>query len=299
MNDYFKIFFENVKESFRESWLSLVSAIPNILLAILIITIGFLLAGKVAKLSRGAVSRRTNDVITINFLSKAVKLIFVAIVIMYALKVAGLQSIAAGFFAAAGASAVIIGFAFRDIGENFISGIILSFNRPFNVNDTVSIGDIFGKVKNIEFRYTKLKTFDGRDVYIPNSDVITKPVYNFTEDGYFRFDFLVGIGYEDNIENAEKLIMEVLGRSPGVYQDDAHEYFVFVEQLAASTVNLKVHFWIKTFEYGREALLIKGKIISEVKSALIKEGFNLPADIREIKLYNSQSTIPISILPES
>lgn len=116
-----------------------------------------------------------------NFLIKAIKTVFVIIVIMFGLKVAGLDGIATGVLTAAGASAVILGFAFKDIGENFISGIILSFNRPFNVNDTVSIGDIFGRVKSMEFRYTKLKTFDGKDVYIPNSDVIKKPVFNFTD----------------------------------------------------------------------------------------------------------------------
>jgi small-conductance mechanosensitive channel len=214
---------------------------------------------------------------------------------MFALEVAGLENIATGILTAAGASAVIIGFAFRDIGENFISGIILSFNRPFNVNETVSIGEIFGQVKNIEFRYTKLRTFDGRDVYIPNSDVIKKPVFNYTEDGFYRFDFVVGIAYENNISDAEKLIMQVVNSTENVYSGPNRTNFVFTDELGVSAVNLKIQFWVETFEYGMEALLIKGRVISNVKAALLKEGFGLPANITEVKLYDTQTTIPLSI----
>lgn len=295
MENYFSTFFKNVGTSFIESWQHFVNQVPGIFMAILIVTVGLLLAAKITKLSKRAIAQKTDDVITINFLGKAIRLTLSALVIIYALRVAGLAFVATGFFAAAGASAVIIGFAFRDIGENFIAGIILSFNRPFNVNDTVNIGDIFGKVKSIEFRYTKLKTFDGRDVYIPNSDVITKPVYNYTEDGYYRFEFFVGIGYEDNIEAAITLIKQVIIKAEDTFEDDLHKSFVMADDLGVSTVNLKVHFWIKTFEYGMDALLVKGRVVSMVKAALLEKGFNLPADIKEIKLYGSQTSIPVIV----
>lgn len=286
---------EHLRASMEANWIEFIRQIPGIILAVLIIAMGILIASKIAGLARRVISRKTEDTIMVNFLGKAIKILLSGLVIMYALGIAGLDGIATGLFTAAGASAVIIGFAFRDIGENFISGIILSFNRPFNVDETVSIGDIFGKVKNIEFRYTKLKTFDGRDVYIPNSDVIKKPVFNYTEDGFYRFEFMVGIGYEDDIEEARQLVLFVLGQTEHVYADESHQYFIIADELSVSTVNLKVHFWIKTFEYGQEALMIKGRVIGAVKDALLKNGFNLPADIKEIKLYGSQTSIPVSI----
>lgn len=142
--------------------------------------------------------------------------------IMYAPQIAGLEGIATSIFTAAGASAVIIGFAFRDIGENLISGTILSFNRPFNVNETVSIEEIFEKVKSIESRYTKVRTFDGRDVYIPNSDVIKKSVFNYTEDGFYRFEFGVGIACEDPIREAEQLILNTLRGMDIIFEGNAY-----------------------------------------------------------------------------
>ncbi len=295
MNDTLKGFTDRLLASLEDDWQHLIGMIPGILLAIFIVAVGMLLTTKVAALTRGVIARRSRDPLMTNFLSKAVKLILGVAVVILALRAAGLDGIATGLFAAAGASAIIIGFAFRDIGENFIAGVILSFNRPFNLHDTVGIGDLFGKVTALEFRYTKLKTFDGRDLYIPNSDVIKKPVFNYTEDGFFRLEFIVGIAYEDKIDGARELILEVVRASDGVIEDEAHEVFVVVDQLAVSTVNLKVHFWVETKEYRKQASIIRGAVITRVKEALEENDYSLPADIQEIKLYGGQSSIPVSV----
>ena len=268
-------------------------------MAILIVALGLLLTNRLGRLSKGVISSRTHDPLMTSFLTKTIKLLLGGLVIIFALRTAGLGGIATALFTAAGASAVIIGFAFKDIGENFISGIILSFNRPFDLNDTVEIGDIFGKVTALEFRYTKLKTFDGRDVYIPNSDVIKKPVFNYTEDGFYRLDFIVGIAYEDKIDAAQELVLNLVRSADGVVEDPTHETFVVVDQLAVSTVNLKVHFWVDKKDYRKQALVIRGRVIAQVKEALEIGGFSLPADIQEIKLYGGQTSIPVTIRTES
>ncbi|KKM01107.1 hypothetical protein LCGC14_1797700, partial [marine sediment metagenome] len=182
---------------------------------------------------------------------------------------------------------------FKDIGENFISGIILAFSRPFDVNDTVMIGDNFGKVKALEFRYTKLKTFDGRDVYIPNSDVLTTPVTNYTEDGFYRWDFIIGIAYENNIDGAKKTVLEALRKEPNVIEDEEHENFVIEDELATSTVNLKVFFWVDTKDFRKMALITKGNVVKNVKEALEDAGYYMPADIQEIKLYGGETEFPV------
>ena len=286
---------DQLVSSFNRTWIAFVGQIPEILMAILIVAVGLLIVNRVSLLSRKVIFKRSADPLMTNFLTKVIKLLLGSIVVIFALRTAGLDGIATGLFTAAGASAVIFGFAFRDIGENFISGIILSFNRPFDLNDTVSIGEIFGKVTALEFRYTKLKTFDGRDVYIPNSDVIKKAVFNYTEDGYYRLEFMVGIDYVDNIQEAENLIVRVVRATPGVIENDGHECFVAVDELGVSTVNLKVFFWVDTKEYRKNAMIIRGRVMSNVKENLAKEGFTLPADILELKLNSTQPSIPITI----
>ncbi|MBL0031280.1 MAG: mechanosensitive ion channel [Bacteroidetes bacterium] len=289
---------EKLKNAFLQNWNEFIYHVPDIILAILIIAAGFFVANFITKHFKKVISKKSHDPLMINFLYKAVKTSLLILIIMFALNTAGLSSIAAGILTAAGASALILGFAFKDIGENFISGVILSFSRPFNLDDTVKIDEIFGKVKALEFRYTKVKTFDGRDVYIPNSDIIKKAVYNYTEDGFFRLDFIVGIAYEDNIEEARQLISETVRNSEGVIDDESHEVFVTADELAVSTVNLKVFFWVKTIEYRKQALLIKSKVITNVKNTILEKGLSLPADITEVKLYGSETSIPVLLKKE-
>lgn len=269
--------------------------LPKIALGIFIIVAGVLIAQFITNFYKRRILKKANDPLMARFLAQAIKIILILIAIMIALQVAGLSGIAAGILTAAGGAAIILGFAFQDIGKNFLAGIILAFNRPFRINDTIKIDSMFGKVKALNFRYTHIKTTDGRDIYIPNSDVLTKPVENYTADGFFRLEFVVGIGYENNIEQAKSLIKEVLANNTNIIEDDAHESFVIEDELAASTINLKVFFWINTIDYRVTSSVLRGLVIKEVKEALDLNGFNLPADITELKLYSTEEDIPLKL----
>ncbi|GAA0871716.1 hypothetical protein GCM10009117_08620 [Gangjinia marincola] len=286
---------EEVTTSFENFYHDFIDQLPGIGLALIIIVLGSLIAKVISNFARKRILGRTEDPLMSRFLGQAIKYILIVIAIMIALRAAGLGSIAGGILTAAGASAVVLGFAFKDIGQNFIAGIILAFNRPFNIDNTVEIGENFGKVKALDFRYTKLKTFNGKDVYIPNADVLTKPVTNYTEDGFYRWDFVIGIAYEDNIEGAKKVVLEALRSEPTVIEDDAHENFVIEEELATSTVNLKVFFWVDTKDFRKNALVTKGNVVRMVKEALEEAGYYMPADIQEIKLYGGEREFPVRI----
>ncbi len=268
---------------------SLLKMLPRIGLALVVLIGGILIANWLTSIIRKKIKSTSKDPLMSGFLGKAIKLILIIIIFLLTLNIAGLSGIAGALLATAGASAFIIGFAFKDIAENFLAGIILAFNRPFHIDDTVQIEDVFGKVKAMEFRYTKITTFDGRSVYIPNSDVLTKPVFNYTEDGFFRTDFIVGIAYENDIEEAKKVINSCFKNHENVVDDDDHVSFVVEDELAASTVNLKAYFWVHTKDFRRNMLQVRGNLMKDVKVALEKNGFNLPADIRELKFYDASS----------
>jgi len=285
--------------SFNQYIESLVDQLPKIALAIVIIVLGLLIGAWVGRFARRRIRNRTDDPLMSKFLGKSIKYTFIVIAIMLALRAAGLQGVAAGILTAAGASAVVLGFAFKDIGENFIAGIILAFSRPFDINDTVEVDDVFGKVKALEFRYTKIKTFDGKDVYIPNSDVLTQPVTNYTEDGFYRWTFVIGIAYEDNIDGAKRTVMEALKKEPNVIEDEEHQNFVIEDELATSTVNLKIFFWVDTKDFRRNALITKGNVVRNVKEALEDAGYYMPADIQEIKLYGGETEFPVRLSDKS
>ena len=286
---------ETIQNSLQNYYEEFLKILPRIALAILVIILGVLLAQLLTNFYKRRFQQKSEDPLMAKFLAQAVKIILIIIAIMIALRVAGLDGIATGVLTAVGGGAIILGFAFQDIGKNFLAGVILAFNRPFNINDTIKIDNIFGKVRALSFRYSHIKTFDGRDIYIPNSDVLTKPVENYTADGFFRVDFTVEIGYEDNIEAAKRVIQEVLDKNKEIIRDETHENFVIEDELAASTVNLKVFFWVDTVDYRRASRVLRGMIIKQVKEALANADFNLPSDVIELKLYKNTPEIPFKI----
>ena len=98
-----------------------------------------------------------------------------------------------------GLSAFLVGFAFKDIAENSLAGVMLAFNRPFNVNDSIQVKDHMGRVMELNLRTTRIKTYDGKDIYVPNSVLLKESVTNFTRDGFIRQDFLIGIDYDAHL----------------------------------------------------------------------------------------------------
>lgn len=268
-------------------------------MAILILIIGVLIANWLTSIIKGRIKSQSHDALMSNFLAKAIKIILFVVIGLLTLNIAGLSNIAGAILATAGASAVVLGFAFKDIAENFLAGVILAFNRPFHIDDTVSIENVFGKVKAMEFRYTKITTFDGRNVYIPNSDVLTKPVYNYTEDGFYRSDFIIGIAYENDIDKAIELVNQCLNEEKEIVHDEQHINFVVEDELAASTVNLKIFFWVETSDFRKGMLETRGKLIKKVKTLLESNSFNLPANITEVKFYDASKPIDLNTVRQT
>ncbi|PSG89941.1 mechanosensitive ion channel family protein [Aurantibacter aestuarii] len=273
----------------------LLVALPRIALAILVIVAGILIAGVITNIYKKRILKKAEDPLMARFLAQAIKFVLIAIAIMIGLQIAGLDDIATGLLTAVGGGAIILGFAFQDIGKNFLAGIILAFSRPFNVNDTIMIDAHFGKVRALNFRYTHIKTSDGRDIFIPNSDVLTKPVENYTADGFYRNDFVVGIGYEDDISKVKAIIFDILKNHEGVVEDEDHQNFVIENELSPSTINLKVFFWVNTLDYRVASRILRGQVIKKVIEALIEAKFILPGNITEIKLYGGQEDLPLKL----
>ena len=272
-----------------------IAYVPRIAVAIVIVTVGYLLASWLTRVIRRRLTTKAEDAIAAQFLTKVAKILLVLGVVLLALNTAGLAGIATALLGALGASSLILGFAFKDIGENFIAGVILAFSRPFGIGDAIEVNGYFGKVVQLKLRYTHLKTFDGRDVYVPNADVMTNSVTNYTADGFIRQDFIVGIGYENDIDGAIALVKQVVDTHPEVLNTEEHNSFACVDELAASTVNIKVRFWMSTRDYRRVTLETRGKVMRDVKERLTEEGYNLPADITELKLYGDEQSIPVSM----
>lgn len=270
-------------ESLVGYWNHFVHALPRIVIAILIFLVIYILARYVSGIIRARFGKADSDPLFVRFLSKITRVVIMIVGVILVLQTLGLSGIAGGLLAGAGISAFVFGFAFKDIAENFLAGLILAFNRPFSMNDTIVVNEFSGHVVALNFRTTHIKTFDEKDVFIPNSIIVKQPVTNMTRDGKIRMDFVAGIAYENNIDAAIKIIVDTLLQQEDIKKDLTP--FAVVEELAASTVNIRVFFYTDTFDYKKGVLQIKSVVITAVKNALEENGFSLPADIRELKPY--------------
>lgn len=287
-------FTAKLQESLNAYYDSFVHALPRFAVALIILVVAFYIAKYFGNVIQRRSKNKDYDPLFVNFLSKTIRVIVIVIGIIIGMNVIGLSGIAKGLLAGAGLGAFVFGFAFKDIAENFLGGMILAFNRPFSLNDTIMVREFSGHVVALNFRTTHIKTFDEKDVFIPNSIVIKEPLTNFTRDGKIRLDFVVGIAYEDDINTAIDTIKRTILPIKDLKENT--EAFAVVEELATSTVNLRIYFWANTLDYKRGVLEIKSEVISKVKEVLVADGFSLPADIQEFKLYDKQEPLPINIL---
>ena len=277
-------------------WDKFLFLLPNILAALLIFFIALWLASKVKSFLEGRLGNKAHDQITVQYIATVCKWAILIIGLLLVLQTLGLGGVAAGLLASASLSAVVIGFAFKDIAENFLAGLILAFNRPFEVNDSITVNEHTGKVLALDLRTTHIRTFDSRDIFIPNGNILTSAVTNLTKNGLIRMDFVVGIDYNDNIQDAINLIEKTALGVEGILRKDPP--YATVDELATNTVNIRVFFWAETDDYKKAVVLLKGRIMQEVKAALLSNGFGLPANIQELKLYDYQKDIPVRLLKE-
>ena len=183
-----------------------------------------------------------------------------------------------------GIGSVAIGFAFKDILQNLLAGILLLINRPYRRGDQIVVKDFEGTVEHIQSRATLIKTYDGRRVIIPNSDVYTSPVVVNTAFAVRRDQFDIGIGYGDKPERAMVLFAEAIASVDGVEADPAPE--VLPWGLDASSVVLRARWWSQS---KRTNLVhLRARVILAIWQAAADNGIDLPFPTQQI-LFHDQT----------
>jgi small conductance mechanosensitive channel len=206
------------------------------------------------------------------------------------LSILGLTGLAATVIGGTGLIGLIIGFAFRDIAENFLASLLIGRQRPFAPNDLIEVAGRRGFVQSVNTRSTLLMTEDGNHVQIPNATIYKGTIINFTANPIARFDFTVGIGYDDSIAGAQSVALTVLGEHAAVLADP--DPMVLVETLGAATVNLRIYFWIDVTKYSQ--LKVRSAVIRLTKRAFTVAGISMPDESREVVFPHP---LPVRILP--
>jgi small-conductance mechanosensitive channel len=171
-----------------------------------------------------------------------------------------------------GITSVAIGFAFKDILQNFFAGLLIMWRRPFKIGDQIRVLDFDGTVEDINMRSTRLKTYDGERAILPNGQVYTSAILVRTAYDRRRVRFVVGIGYGDSIDEARQVIHQVLAGIEGVLPDPGP--WVYVSELAPSSVNLTVYFWVNSTQAN--VLKVGDEVATKIKLALDEAHIDMP-----------------------
>ncbi len=284
-------FFSDVWENIQAYYQDLVEIFPKLIFALLIFLAFFFAAKSLRRMVLKRVLPKTDDHLLTRFLARVAQTSLLIIGVIVVLRILGLQGLAGGLLASAGVGAFAIGFALKDIGENFLAGIMLAFNRPFSIGDIVEIEDVEGKVVALTLRSIHIRTADGKDVFIPNAAIIRNPLTNFTIDNDLRFEFTIGLDYGSDYGRAIDIILATLKEQKNIMQTPRAP-FVMVRQLSPSTVDLGVFYWIDAFKPGVSGAKVKNQAVFTVLDRLTEAGFYLPGNIMELKNYNES---PVSL----
>lgn len=255
---------------------------PRFLLAIVIVGLFYFAGRGVRSLVRRHAQRRQQPGTLEIALGRLAQTAMVVLGVLVAVAAAFPTFTPGNLVSALGIGGVAIGFAFKDIFQNFLAGILILITKPFRVGDQIIFETYEGTVEDIQTRATYIKTYDGRRVVLPNSDLYTNPVMVNTAFLQRRVQYDIGIGYGDDIEQAKQIILNVLQDTEGVDPDPKAD--VIVVNLAESSVNLRARWWSNSRIV--DVLLGQDKVLAEVKKQLQANGIDMPYPTRQILLHD-------------
>jgi small-conductance mechanosensitive channel len=252
----------------------------------IIVFIGFVLAAYILrKLVKSAALKAQLDPMLASLLGRLSHIVVIILGLFVASTVIFPGINAGDLIGGLGIGSVALGFAFKDVLQNLFAGFLILFYRPFKIGDQIKIDDFEGTVEEINVRATKIKTYDGERVVIPNSDLYMKSVLVRTAFPARRSKVSVGIGYDEDHEKARAILLDVLAKTEGVLENPAPD--VDIVELADSSVNLKLLFWTDSQQTSTRKT--SDRVVSAIKKALDAAGIEIPFPQRVMTVSEKQT----------
>lgn len=258
-------------------WDSFIYRLPGMALGIVIMVAFILLAPHVAKVLVKPLTRTTTSPLLRSVIQRSVSLLLILLGIYLFLFLAGLTGFAIAVVSGTGVVGLILGFAFRDIAENFISSLLLTIQRPFRIGDIVQINDFTGIIQKVTARATTLVDFDGNHIQIPNATIYKGVIKNLTANPLMRGHFVIGVGYDADIQDAQRIAREVTAEQDNVLSDPEPQ--ILIDELGASTYNVKVYFWVDVEKTS--VLKMSSVLMRNITQAFLDANISMPDDARE------------------
>lgn len=264
------------------AWLqSFVSALPNLVVALVVLLLSWFVAKGAHRVSSRALETVNSNRAARGLLAAFVRVSVMVAGLVIALGVLNLDKALASILAGAGVLGLALGFAFQDLAANIISGVGLTVNRtlPFKIGDVIQTNDTFGTVKDITLRTSILETVEGTTVIIPNRQVFQEKVINYTVNHRLRVSVSCGVSYGEDLDAVRTVVADAMDKLQ--CRDRDHSPLVVFEAFGDSSINFRTVFWIP-YENPRDLLVAQDEALRAIKRAFDDHDIMIPFPIRTL-----------------
>lgn len=253
----------------------------NLAMALVIFGLGRWLASGISQLVKRVMRKAKVDDILVSFIGNMLYFALLVVVVIAALDRLGINtSSVLAIFAAAG---LAVGLAMKDSLSNFAAGVMLVLFKPFKAGDYIEAAGTGGVVEKLRIFNTVMRTGDNREITIPNSQIYSGTIINFSARDTRRIDLTFGIGYSDNIPLAKAQIEAAMSEDERILKDPAP--VILLMELADSSVNFAVRPWVKSADYWT----VRSDLLERVKSRFDANGISIPFPQRDVHLISDQA----------
>ncbi|HBH24153.1 MAG TPA: mechanosensitive ion channel protein MscS [Cytophagales bacterium] len=258
---------------------TMISMLPNVIISVVVLVAFYFMGQLMKKYSIKIFNRFTDKPVISNLFATVLNLLVLGVGLIISLNILQLEQTVTSMLAGAGIVGLAIGFAFQDISANFISGIMMAFRKPIKVGDIIETYGHRGIVEYIDLRVTRLRTFQGLHVIIPNSDVFQNVLTNYTRTFERRIDLDIGISYGEDLEKVKTVTLSAIENLSVVKNDRPHD--LYFKEFDDSSINFTLMFWIN---YRDELAFWKARsdVIMAVKKAYNENDITIPFPIRTL-----------------
>jgi small conductance mechanosensitive channel len=270
--------------TFQELLQEALRFIPRLIVAIIVFIASLVLSGLAARWARRTAKVKIDDPETLRLLSRLARWGVIVLGTVVALDQINFDI--TSFVAGLGVAGLTIGFALQDVARNFVAGILLLIRQPFNIGDSVEVADFSGTVLEITTRDTVLKTWDGEMVILPNIDVFSSAIKNYSELPLRRRTVRIGLGYGEDVDRAAQAFLEAIRGVEGVLDDPPST--LLAEELGDSVLVLAARFWVN--QETHDLFDVHSAVVRAIKETAEEEGIDLPYPIQTVRLEGAWPT---------
>jgi len=280
------VFLGNLSESWSKllekmgTWLdALVLQLPNFILAVIVVVISIFLLRYVRRYASKALNRMVNNQTVTSLLSNVVAFGFLAIMLFLVLDILNLNKALTSLLAGAGVLGLAVGLALQEPLINLFSGIMMSVRSLYNIGDFVETNGFVGTIRNVNLRFTSVKTVTGETVAIPNKSIIQNPLKNYTVDPGRTVQIGCGVSYGDDLEQVEEIVRDTLCET---YSANPDEILFFYTGFGNSSIDFTARIRLLSCKTNPEYLKETSRGIKAIKAAFDREDITIPFPIRTL-----------------